>query len=133
MASDIQIEQASVRETLPGLQISAAYMVIKNNSEKDLRLVNINSPRIPNIEMHENRHQGEMMAMRKVESLVIPAGGEFGFRPGGHHLMLMGLKQPLIKGEEVTLRLVFEGGKEVEVLAPVISLNHPMGEHPMSH
>jgi len=132
-ASTIKVEQASARESLPGMQASAAYMVIKNTSERDLRLVGANSGKVAKIEVHEHRQQGDMMAMRKVESVVIPARSEFVLQPGGYHLMLMGIEQPLMVGEELSLQLVFEGGATLDIKVPVVSVTAPVSRHGMTH
>ncbi|MCB1661548.1 MAG: copper chaperone PCu(A)C [Pseudomonadales bacterium] len=132
-ASTIEVEQASARESLPGMQSSAAYMVIKNTSERDLRLVGATSARMVKIEIHQHRQQGDMTAMRKVESVVIPARGEFVFQSGGYHLMLMGIEQPLMVGEELSLQLVFEDGTTLDIKVPVVSITAPAGHHGMTH
>ena len=132
-ASGIEVEQASVRETIPGAQVSAAYMVIKNRSKQDALLVGVNSQTVAKIEMHEHRHEGGMMAMRKVSSVVVPAQGEFVFKSGGHHMMLMDLEQPLSAGEKLDLQLLFQDGESLDISAPVVSVNAGVGSHPMSH
>ena len=65
--------------------------------------------------MHVTMREGDVMKMRQVESLSIPAGGTFELKPGGSHLMLMELKSPLKKGERVPLTLQLEKGGELKV------------------
>lgn len=132
-ASDLQVDQAFARETVPGMQNSAAYLRIKNFSGRDAALVGVTSPDIGKVEMHQHLHQGGMMAMRPVAKVVVPGKGEFSFKPGGHHLMLMGLQQPLAVGEEVTIRLLFEDGREIEANLPVTALTGQGGSHSMQH
>lgn len=121
-ASDILVEQAYVRESLPGVSNAAAYMRIKNRSGRVFKLIGVSSFQIPKVEMHAHQHHEGVMAMRPVASVDIPSQGEFLFKPGGHHLMLMGLQQPLVVGEEVVFQLAFEGEEPVKVKAPVSAI-----------
>lgn len=118
-ASDILVDQAYVRESLPGVKTAAAYMRIKNQSVRDFKLVGVTSSQIPKVEMHAHQHRDGVMAMRPVAAVDIPAQGEFIFKPGGHHIMLMGLQRQLKVGEAVVFQLIFQGEEPVEVTASV--------------
>jgi hypothetical protein len=65
--------------------------------------------------MHVTTRDGDVMKMRPVQSFEIPAGGSFELKPGGAHLMLMGLARPLNKGERVPLTLKIQRGGELQV------------------
>jgi len=65
--------------------------------------------------------------------VVIPARSEFVLQPGGYHLMLMGIEQPLMVGEELSLQLVFEGGATLDIKVPVVSVTAPVSRHGMTH
>ena len=71
------------------------------------------------VEMHRMSMEGDVMRMRPVESIEVPAGATVALQPGGMHLMLMGLKAPLAAGQRVTLTLQFEKAGEVAVQAAV--------------
>jgi len=63
--------------------------------------------------------EGDVMRMRRVEELLVPAGGEVGLLPGGLHLMLLDLREPLVPGDTLSLTLEFERAGPVDVRVPV--------------
>ena len=89
------------------------------------------SPAAGVVEIHEMSMDGNVMRMRAIPGLDLPAGKPVELKPGGYHLMLMDLKQPLKEGTSVAVILVIEsrdGKREsVEVIAPVRSLSSPAG------
>ena len=91
------------------------------------------SPLAGVVEIHEMAMDGNVMKMRAVAVLELPAGKTVELKPGGYHVMLMDLKQPLKAGETVPLTLVVEGagGKRetVEISAPVKALAHDHSKH----
>src|ERR1700730_16899949 len=97
LADDVQIkvENAWLQAIPPVAEATAAYMSIRNLSQSPLRLISASSPIAAKIEpMITTRHQRngqEVMGMESVESLEIPAGGILELKPGGDHLMIMGL------------------------------------------
>jgi copper(I)-binding protein len=101
---------------------SAAYMLIRNGTGVADRLVRVESDVAQAIELHQTQVENEVMTMRPVESIDLPIGGQTALEPGGLHIMLIGLKQPLAAGQRVTLTLVFETAPpltvEAEVRAP---------------
>jgi len=100
------------------MQLSAA---------KDTRLVSASSPVTPVVEVHEMAMQDNVMRMRQIPALELPAGKTVELKPGGYHVMLLDLKQQVKEGDTVPLTLVFEGKdgtrETVEVKAPVRALN----------
>lgn len=98
---------------------SAAYFTLSNQSDKAAVLVAADSDVAKAVEIHAVEKQGELMQMKQVESLSIPAGDEVVFQPGSYHIMLIGLKAPLQEGQKVALSLRFEGGDSVAVSLPV--------------
>lgn len=120
-AAQTRVSDAWVRGTVAQQLGTGAFMRI--SSAQGGRLVAVQSPVARIAEVHEMVMQGDVMAMRAVEALELPAGKPVMLKPGGHHLMLMGLKQQLKPGEVVPLSLVIEGrdGKRetVEVKATV--------------
>ncbi|GGN03103.1 transporter [Thermus composti] len=103
--------------------MTAAFLALENQSEKPFRLVGVKSEVAERVEVHETFQEmrdGKMvMGMRPVASLEVPPGGRLELRPGGYHLMLIGLKRPLQVGEKVKLVLVFQGGLRLPVDLPV--------------
>lgn len=125
-AADVQVSDAWAKATLPGQKVGAVYLKIR--SAGAARLVGGATPRAGRVEIHEMRHEGDVMKMRKLDGVALPAGAEVALAPGATHLMLMDLGQPLKPGETVQLTLVIEqGGKRstIEVGAPVVALTDP--------
>ncbi len=117
------ISQAYARETIPGTQISSAYMTIKNNSEQSRQLIAISSNISPRIEMHQHLITNDgMMKMRKITTIVIPAQQQVQLQPSGLHLMLFDLKKPLISSQIVNMTLHFDNKSTMIVQVPVVSL-----------
>ncbi len=121
-AMDIRVTDAYVRETIPGTSNSVAYLKIDNETNQEVTLISVRSNDIPKVKIHTHAHQNGVMAMRPVKEVVIPAQSSFLFRPGGHHLMLMGLQKPLMSGQVVQLKLLFKDGSAIDITAPVQSI-----------
>lgn len=98
---------------------SAAYMLLRNNGATADRLLRAESDVAEAVELHISEMKGEVMTMRPIESVEVPAGGEAELKPGGMHVMLIGLKRNLMAGESITLVLVFENAGRVSVQAEV--------------
>jgi periplasmic copper chaperone A len=113
-----------VRGTVPQQQATGAFMQL--TSAQGGKLVSANSPVAGIVEIHEMAMDGNVMKMRAIPGLDLPAGKAVDLKPGGYHVMLMDLKQPLKEGETVPLTLVIEGkdGKRetLAVKAPVKAL-----------
>jgi len=122
LAADLLLSDARVRETLPGQNISAGYFRLTNKGSVDCQLLAVTSSGGARIEMHEHSHHHGHMQMRPVETLPLPAGQELVFEPGGYHLMLMDLPQPLRPAESVLLRLDFGACGALEAAFPVVAV-----------
>jgi len=113
-----------VRGTVAQQKATGAFMQL--NSAQGGKLVSASSPVAGVVEIHEMAMDGSVMKMRAVPGLDLPAGKAVDLKPGGYHVMLMGLKQQLKDGETVPLTLVIEakdGKREtLEVKAPVKAL-----------
>lgn len=120
-AGELVVTDAYTREMPPGVMTSAVYLVITNSSDKGVVLVGVASTRASKVMVHQNTLQDDMMRMRPVTQLEIAAHSQFDFAPGGHHLMIMGLSQPLQAGETLDLVFRFDDGQVIDVLVPVTS------------
>lgn len=123
--AQVTVKDAWVRATVPQQKATGAFMQL--NAAKDTRLVSASSSVTPLVEVHEMAMQDNVMRMRQIPALDVPAGKAVELKPGGYHVMLLDLKQQVKEGDTVPLTLVFEGkdGKRetVEVKAPVRALN----------
>jgi periplasmic copper chaperone A len=98
---------------------SAAYMVITNNSSTPERLLRVESNAAQTIEMHETTIIDEIASMAQVEAIEAPANGQVELKPGGLHIMFIGLTRDLAVGDQIELTLVFENAGRLVVTAEV--------------
>ncbi len=118
----VSIHGAWARATVPGQMGSAAYFTIRNSGGED-KLLSVTSP-VADSSLHSTSTDNGIMRMRPHDALEIPAKGAVDLKPGGTHVMLMGLKQPLQPGATLELDLKFEKSGERKVSAEV----RPAGE-----
>ncbi|MDY4830638.1 MAG: copper chaperone PCu(A)C [Campylobacter sp.] len=129
--ADIEIERAYARASIPNVPNSAAFFVIKNNSDKDIAITSANSDVAEKNELHTHIKENKMMKMMKIEKLVVPAKSSLELKSGGDHVMLMGLKKELKAGDEINLELSFSDGDKKNIKVPVKDLASTM--HKMQH
>jgi copper(I)-binding protein len=113
-AGPIRIEQPWTRAAGQGMQ-GAGYLTIRNTGAQADRLVSASSPAATRMELHTHLRDGDVMRMRPVEAIPVPANGTVTLEPAGLHLMLMGLTRPLNQGETIPVTLRFERAGEVTV------------------
>jgi copper(I)-binding protein len=110
--AQVDVSNAWVRGTVPTQTASGAFMVL--HAHDDAKLVGVSSP-VAVAELHEMKMEGNVMRMRQVKSLDLPRMQDVELKPGGYHVMLMGLKSQLKKGDTVPITLKIEqGGKVIE-------------------
>lgn len=129
--ADVEIDGAYARASIPNVPNSAAFFVIKNNSDKDIAITSANSDIAEKNELHTHIKENEMMKMIKIEKLVVPAKSSLELKSGGDHVMLMGLKKELKVGDEISLELSFSDGDKKSIKVPVKDLASTM--HKMQH
>lgn len=113
---DIAIGHPFAQATLPSARTGAAYLSLANSGAEDDRLLSASSGIAEKIEIHEVGVTGDVVTMRPaVDGVSIPAGQKVELAPGGYHLMLTGLKKPLVKGERVPIVLKFQHAGEIAV------------------
>ncbi|MCZ4304380.1 copper chaperone PCu(A)C [Zoogloeaceae bacterium G21618-S1] len=127
MAGDVTVSEPWVRGTVAAQKATGAFMGL--TAAKPMRLVGASSPAAPVVEVHEMRMENDVMKMRPVAAIDLPAGQTVALKPGGYHIMLMGLTAPLSAGATVPLTLRFEAAdgqrEDVQVEAPVRELAAP--------
>lgn len=117
--SALRIGHPSARPTPPGARTGGAYFTIENTGSQDDRLVRVASPAAASVELHSMTMAGNVMKMRALKSLDIPAGRKVALGAGGYHVMLIDLKRPLAAGDQVPITLTFEKAGTIDVLAQV--------------
>lgn len=129
-AGRIAAAEPYVRLVPPGQDITAAFMVLKNDDDRDHQIVKVESTAAKATELHTHVNEGGMMKMRPVASIEIKAKGETELKPGGLHMMLIGLKEALKEGDLVPITVTFEDGSSKKLEAPVRRIEAAM---PMEH
>ncbi|MFD2165349.1 copper chaperone PCu(A)C [Thalassotalea euphylliae] len=132
-AQSVSVENGYIREVIPGNKITSAYMQIHNGTEQNKKLVAAKSAEIPRIEIHEHVMEDGMMKMGEVAFIEIPAGEMVELEPMGLHLMMFDIEQPVKAGHNITVTLVFEDKKTLDVLLPVKSLKKAKSSHHHHH
>ncbi len=131
VAAQTSASEPWVRGTVAQQKATGAFMTLTSVSGG--KLLSVSSPAAGVVEIHEMKMEGSTMKMAAVSALELPAGKAVELKPGGYHVMLMDLKQPLKAGDSVALTLVVEGrdGKKetLSVTAPV----RPLGAMPAGH
>lgn len=113
---------AWARTSPASAEAGAAYMTLTNTSASDVELVGAAVPSsvAATAEVHEtSRAESGMMGMKRVASLTVPANGSVELAPGGYHIMILQLVEPLVAGEDIPITLSFADGDEVQVIAEV--------------
>ncbi|HTW83288.1 MAG TPA: copper chaperone PCu(A)C [Candidatus Sulfotelmatobacter sp.] len=114
----------------PAVDTGVVYATIRNTGSRPVALVGASTPRASSVELHESttmssgamKMQGmtmPAMGMHPVSRIVIPAHGSVTLKPGGYHLMLLGLRGTLAAGQRIPLTLRFAGAPPVSTLVPV--------------
>ena len=134
-AGAIEIEQPWARATPKGATIGAGYMKITNTGTEPDRLVGGSAPFAGRLEVHSMTMEQGVMKMREMkEGLEIKPGETVEFKPGGYHVMFVGLKEPLKQGDDLTVTLKFAKAGTVEVKYPVeaVGAGGPAAGHGMN-
>ena len=105
-AAQVTVNAAWVRATVPGQTIAGAYLKI--TSASTAYLIGGSSPAAKTVELHQMSMENNVMKMRPLARLELPAGAAVELRPGGYHLMLIDVAHPLVAGERVPLKLTVE-------------------------
>jgi copper(I)-binding protein len=130
-AGSLRIDKPWARATAQGQKVGGAYLEIDNRGNAPDRLLGVTSQVADAAQLHRMQMEGNVMRMREVDAITIPAGSKVVLAPGGLHVMLTGLHAPLKTGETFSLTLRFEKAGEVEVPVKVES-SVPAG-HGMNH
>lgn len=110
----LRISNPWTRAAGQGMQ-GGGFLTIRNTGATPDRLVSASSPAAGRMELHTHIRDGDVMRMRPVADIPVPANGEVALQPGGLHLMLIGLTQPLNAGQSIPVTLRFERSGEVTV------------------
>ena len=124
--STVVVRDAWVREVPAGRDVTGAFMILENQGTTARALVRGKASVGDTLELHEMKRTDGMMSMSPVQRIDIPAKGETALKPGGYHVMLFGIKRPLVANDTVRLTLTFDDGSTVQVAAAVRSMQGKM-------
>ncbi|MCD8514769.1 MAG: copper chaperone PCu(A)C [Burkholderiaceae bacterium] len=129
----VSVEEAWVRGTVAQQKATGAFMRL--TSTQPARLVEASSPIAGVTEIHEMAMDNDIMRMRQIPGLDLAAGQTVELKPGGYHVMLMDLKQPLQAGQQVPITLVFEDANQLRFTQQIEATVRPLGagNAPMRH
>jgi copper(I)-binding protein len=130
----VMAHDAWARASAGNATTGAAYVTVMGGEAADL-MVGVSTPVATVAEVHESFTDNGVMKMRSAPSVPIPPGKTVAFAPGGYHVMLMGLKQPLVAGQSFPLTLTFAHAPPVTVEVTVQPLGHaaPAADHGLMH
>lgn len=124
--AQVEVKDPWVRATVQQQKTTGAFMQL--TAIQDARLVEIRSPAADTVEIHQMSMANNIMRMRAVPELELPAGKAVDLKPGGYHIMLINLKQQVKDGDLVPVTLVFESNDKkrqtIELQVPVRPLNN---------
>jgi hypothetical protein len=123
LGGDIHAMQAWSRATPPGTTVGVGYLTLHNTGSEPRLLESASSPVAATVEFHETRRGAEgLTQMRPLQNVSIASGATLRFEPNGRHLMLVGLKAPLVEGQRIPLTLNFKGEAPLTLELEVRSL-----------
>lgn len=130
IAGEIAVTNAWTRAMLPGAEVAGGFVTITNSGRTDDRLIAVSSPLAAKAELHSMDLVDDVMTMRPIEGgLAIAAGSKIELKPGGNHLMLMGMDTPLKEGERAEVTLTFEGAGDISVELMVMKADTKNMDH----
>ena len=115
----VEVTDASVRPTRPGVPHSAAYFDLKNTGSATAQLTGATADGVQAVELHRTVAADGVARMEPVDGVTLAPGASAAFAPGGLHVMLIGVERALAEGDTFGLALVFDSGDTVQVAAPV--------------
>ena len=122
LASDITATDAWARARIPDARAGGAYVTLTNTGAAPDALIAAASPVADVVEIHTHRHVDGVMRMEQVEEIPLPAGETVTLQPGGLHIMLIGLREPLAEGKHFPVTLTFRTALAVTVDVTVMGI-----------
>ncbi len=119
----VVIEQAWARATPPGAKAGAIYLTLRNNGTESDRLVGVEGDIGDHLAVHSHVMANGMAQMRPVDGVDVPPHGQVEFKPGGYHIMVMGLHGPLVAGQHAKVTLILQKAGRL----PLDAIVRPIG------
>ncbi|WP_455476045.1 copper chaperone PCu(A)C [Bartonella sp. B17] len=120
---NIEIIDPWTRETPKGIKVSSGYLYIINHGNTPDRLIAVSANNVETTEIHSVAVANNIMKMKKMhEGIEIPGNGEATLKPGGNHIMFMGISKPFKKGNKISAKLTFEKAGTIDIYFEVSTL-----------
>lgn len=127
--AEVNIDHGYVRAVAPGQLNSAAFMILENKSSDKVALVSAESSVAKSVELHTHAHTDDgVMKMRRIPQVSMFGNETVELKPGGHHIMLIGLNRNLKQGESIDMKLNFSDGTSQQLELPVEQVMAAMGK-----
>ncbi len=127
--SDIMAHHTYARATPPNAATSAVFGEFMNHSDEDRYIVSATTDSAGKVELHDVIKEGDVMKMRQVEQITIPANGTAVLKPGSLHIMLFNLTKPFAEGDSIDVQLTFANGDQQTITAPIKKVMNGMKHH----
>lgn len=115
----VKVEQPWARATVPGQPAGGGYFKLTNSGAAADRLLSVSADVSASVELHSMSMEGDVMRMRQIDGIDVPAGGSVELKPGGLHVMFIGLKAPLKVGATFPVTLKFAKAGDVKATVEV--------------
>lgn len=131
--AEVNVTDAYARAVPPGQPNSAAFLTLKNTDADQIALLSASSSAAKVVELHSHSHDNGVMKMRKLPQITLNGHETVTLKPGGLHIMLIGLNDNLVKGEDIDLTLNFSDGSIQTLDVTVKDVMAAMGKHHHHH
>lgn len=118
-ANHIELQNPYARAMPAGAPTSAVFVTLINQSQNERNIVSATTPAAGKVELHTHIMQDNVMKMRLIPQITIPAGGKTVLKPGGLHIMLFDLQQPFDEGDSIEVTINFHNGESQTFTAPI--------------
>ncbi|MEF1291317.1 copper chaperone PCu(A)C [Vibrio sp. M260118] len=127
--SDIMAHHTYARATPPNAPTSAVFGEFMNKGDQDRYIVSAITDAAGKVELHDVIKEGDVMKMRQVERITVPAKGKAILKPGSFHIMLFNLTKPFTEGDSIDVELTFANGEKHTITAPIKKVMSGMKHH----
>lgn len=118
-ATDVSVQHAYARATPPNAPTSAVFVEFENKSDTERVIVGASTSAAGKVELHDVIKEGDVMKMRQIEKITLPAQSTTVLKPGSLHIMLFQLTEPLVEGNEIDVEVAFANGDTQSFKAPI--------------
>lgn len=129
--AEVTVKEAWIPEAPPSAQAMGAFMTIENSDAQAVKVVKASAPNFDRVELHESIEENGMHKMIAQPFLNIPAKGSLELKPGGYHIMLIGVQQPSKAGDVIPIELTLDNGQKIMVNTSVYKRKDMMHKMPM--